>query len=81
MSEQNILATIDGVNITDADLDAYIANLPKEQQAYAEKKPIPLSCRTSLRDCSSTLPVQQAKTNTFAMTAPTDLCSTRSLRQ
>ena len=35
MSEQNILATIDGVNITDADLDAYIANLPKEQQAYA----------------------------------------------
>ena len=32
MSEQNILATIDGVNITDADLDAYIANLPKEQQ-------------------------------------------------
>ena len=23
MSEQNILATIDGVNITDADLDAY----------------------------------------------------------
>ena len=35
MSEQNILATIDGVNITDADLGAYIANLPKEQQAYA----------------------------------------------
>ena len=35
MSEQNILATIDGVNITDADVDAYIANLPQEQQAYA----------------------------------------------
>lgn len=35
MSEQNILATIDGVNITDADLDAYIANLPQEQQVYA----------------------------------------------
>lgn len=35
MSEQNILATIDGVNITDADLDAYIANLPQDQQAYA----------------------------------------------
>lgn len=35
MSEQNILATIDGVNITDADVDAYIAKLPQEQQAYA----------------------------------------------
>ena len=35
MSEQNILATIDGVNITEADLDAYIANMPQEQQAYA----------------------------------------------
>ena len=35
MSEQNILATVCGVNITDADVDAYIANLPQEQQAYA----------------------------------------------
>ena len=35
MSEQNILAIIDGVNITEADLDAYIANMPQEQQAYA----------------------------------------------
>lgn len=35
MSEQNILATVDGVNITEADVDAYIANLPQEQQAYA----------------------------------------------
>lgn len=35
MSEQNILATIDGVNITEADVDAYIAKLPQEQQAYA----------------------------------------------
>ena len=35
MSEQNILATVDGVNITEADVDAYIAKLPQEQQAYA----------------------------------------------
>ncbi|MBQ9091854.1 MAG: peptidylprolyl isomerase [Anaerotignum sp.] len=35
MSEQNILATIDGVNITDADIDAYIKNMPQEQQTYA----------------------------------------------
>ena len=36
MSEQNILATVDGVNITDADIDAYIKNMPQDQQAYAE---------------------------------------------
>jgi len=35
MSEQNILAAVCGVNITDADVDAYIKNLPQEQQAYA----------------------------------------------
>ena len=36
MSEQNILATVDGVNITDADVDAYIKNMPQEQQGYAQ---------------------------------------------
>ena len=35
MNEQKILATIDGVNITDADVDAYIKNMPQEQQGYA----------------------------------------------
>lgn len=35
MSEQKILATVDGVNITEADIDAYIANMPQEQQQYA----------------------------------------------
>ncbi len=35
MSEQNILATIDGIQITEADLNAYIAGMPQEQQAYA----------------------------------------------
>ncbi|MBQ3614548.1 MAG: peptidylprolyl isomerase [Anaerotignum sp.] len=35
MSDEKILATIDGVNITDADVDAYIRNMPQEQQQYA----------------------------------------------
>ena len=35
MSEQNILATIDGVHITEESVDAFIANLPKEQRRYA----------------------------------------------
>ena len=34
-SEQTILATIDGVNITNESVDAFIANLPKEQRRYA----------------------------------------------
>ena len=36
MSEQNILATVDGVNITDADVDAYIKNMPQEQHAMQQ---------------------------------------------
>ena len=35
MSEQNILATIGEVVLTDAEVDAFIANMPKEQQMYA----------------------------------------------
>ena len=35
MSEQNILVTVNGVNITNADVDAYIAKMPQDQQAYA----------------------------------------------
>ena len=35
MSEQTILATIDGVQITEESVDAFIANLPKEQRRYA----------------------------------------------
>ena len=35
MSEMKILATVDGVNITEAEVDAFIANLPREQQMYA----------------------------------------------
>ena len=35
MNEQNILATVAGVIITEADVDAFIANLPQEQQMYA----------------------------------------------
>ncbi len=36
MSEVKVLATIDGVVITDAEVDAFIANMPKEQQMYAQ---------------------------------------------
>ena len=36
MSEQKILATVDGVNITEAELDAYIKVLPQDQQGYAQ---------------------------------------------
>ena len=36
MSEQTILATIDGIQITEESVDAFIANLPKEQRRYAD---------------------------------------------
>ena len=35
MSELTILATVNGVNITDSDVDAFISTLPAQQQAYA----------------------------------------------
>lgn len=35
MDNQNILAVVAGEEITQKDLDALIAALPKEQQAYA----------------------------------------------
>ena len=35
MANEKILATVGGVNITDAEVDAFIASLSKEQQAYA----------------------------------------------
>jgi len=35
MDEQKILATVDGANITEADVDAYIKNMPQDQQQYA----------------------------------------------
>lgn len=35
MSENKILATVDGVNITEAEVEAFIASLPREQQRYA----------------------------------------------
>ncbi len=36
MSENKILAVVDGVNITEAELDAFIASMPREQQMYAQ---------------------------------------------
>ena len=35
MSENKILATVDGVNITEAEIDAFINTLTKDQQMYA----------------------------------------------
>ncbi len=35
MSNQEILATIAGENITNADLNAFIQSMPQEQQMYA----------------------------------------------
>ena len=35
MENEKILATVGGVNITEADVDAFIAGLSKEQKAYA----------------------------------------------
>lgn len=35
MSEAKILATVAGKNITETDVEAFILNLPREQQAYA----------------------------------------------
>ena len=35
MENEKILATVGGVNITDAEVDAFIESLPKEQKAYA----------------------------------------------
>lgn len=44
MSEQNILATVAGVNITDADVDAFIQTLPGQQQAYAHNPQFRKQC-------------------------------------
>ena len=35
MENEKILATVGGVNITDAEVDAFIESLPNEQKAYA----------------------------------------------
>lgn len=35
MSETKILATVAGKNVTETDVDAFIMNLPREQQVYA----------------------------------------------
>lgn len=44
MSEQKILATVDGVNITDAEIDAFISNLPREQQMYSQNPQFRQQC-------------------------------------
>jgi len=44
MSENKILATIDGAYITEAELEAFIANLPREQQMYAQNPQFRQQC-------------------------------------
>lgn len=44
MSEQRVLATIDGIAVTDAEVNAFIKNLPAEQQMYAENPQFRQQC-------------------------------------
>ena len=48
MSENKILATVDGVNITEAEVDAFIASLPREQQMYASHPEFREQCFTEV---------------------------------
>lgn len=44
MSENKILATVDGVNITEAEIDAFINTLTKDQQMYANNPQFRQQC-------------------------------------
>ena len=44
MSEKTILATVGGISITDAEVDTFIASLPKEQQPYASNPQFRKQC-------------------------------------
>lgn len=48
MSEQNVLATIDGVQITEADVDEYIAHLPQDRQMFASSPAFKKQCLDQL---------------------------------
>lgn len=48
MSDQKVLVTIGDVQITDADVDAFISNLPKEQQAYAANPQFRKQCEEQI---------------------------------
>ncbi|MBQ2691849.1 MAG: peptidylprolyl isomerase [Clostridia bacterium] len=44
MNEQKILATVNGINITDMDIDAFIATLPQDQKMYAQNPQFRQQC-------------------------------------
>ena len=44
MSENKILATVDGVNITEAEVNAFINTLTKDQQMYANNPQFRQQC-------------------------------------
>ena len=48
MSEQNILATIGEITITEADVDSFIRTLPSQQQAYAQNPQFRKRCLEQL---------------------------------
>lgn len=48
MSKQDILVTIGDAVITEADVDAFIANLPKEQQIYASNPQFRKQCEEQI---------------------------------
>ena len=48
MSKQDILVTIGDAVITEADVDAFIANLPKEQQMYASNPQFRKQCEEQI---------------------------------
>ena len=51
MDNQNILAVVAGEEITQKDLDALIAALPKEQQAYAGNEHFRNQCLEQIITC------------------------------
>lgn len=48
MSKQDILVTVGDAVITEADVDAFIANLPKEQQMYASNPQFRKQCEEQI---------------------------------
>ena len=53
MSNQEILATVAGENITAADLNAFIQSMPKEQQMYASSPQFRQQMLEQLINCSN----------------------------
>ena len=48
MSDEKILATVGNANITEADVEGFIAGLPREQRAYASNPQFKKHCLEQL---------------------------------